>query len=227
MKKVVIVTGGNKGIGFEVCQQLHRLGLTVILTARDNEKGQKAAKKIGCFFHQLDVTDKNSIISLKKHVKTKFAEIHVLVNNAAIIDIQKKSIFETEFEGLNNIMQTNFYGPLLVSQVLFPLMKKGARIINVSSKAGQLSGATTLSSMIRTPVYGISKTALNALTIKMSTNLKGIKVNSVSPGWTRTDMGTKFALRPVRKGAETIVWLATAKKIPNGKFLHDKKEIKW
>lgn len=105
-------------------------------------------------------------------------------------------------------------------------MKRGSRIINVSSRAGQLTGSIALSGW-RRPSYGISKTALNALTVKLAANPKGIRVNSVSPGWVRTDMGGRLATRSVKKGVETIVWLAITEKIPNGKFLEDKKEIEW
>ena len=232
MKRVAIVTGGNKGIGFEVCKQLAEKGFTIVLTARNSRRGEESVAKLqkeglDVVFYKLDVTKKEDINKLKKFLVKNFRKVDVLVNNAGVYLDKGKKISEVEFEIVKKTMETNFYGPLLVSQMISPLMKSGGRIINVSSHSGQIHGRFSITSAARAPSYGISKLALNGLTIKLAGNRKGIKVNSVAPGWVRTDMGGRFAPKPVKKGAETIVWLATEEKIPNGKFLEDKKQIEW
>lgn len=231
-KKIAVVTGANRGIGFEVCRQLAEKGLKVVLTARDATKGKKAAGELqkvdlDVVFHQLNVADEGSIQVLAKYLKKEFGRVDVLVNNAGVYLDGRKSIFKVDSNLVKRTMETNFLGPLFVSQAIFPLMKRDGRIINVSSHSGQISGRLSLTSTAQAPLYGISKASLNVLTIKLAGNLKGVKVNSVAPGRVRTDMGGRLAPRSVKKGAETIVWLATAAKVPSGKFLEDKKEIPW
>ena len=229
--KIAIVTGANRGIGFEIARQLALSGVTVVLTARDEAKGKAACDKLrqqglNVRFHQLDVTNEKSVLSLAEDLRLEFGKIDILVNNAGIGIDEGKSTLNIDMDTVRKTMETNFYGPFQVSQALIGLMQRSqdGRIVNISSGMGALH------SMGRgSPSYSISKTALNALTAKMASDLNDthIKVNAMCPGWVRTDMGGPNASRDVQQGAETAVWLATSDDVPTGKYLRDKKEIEW
>lgn len=229
-KGVVVVTGANRGIGFEIAKELAQKGLKVILTARNESKGKNAAQELknqelDVVFHQLDVNDGNSIQNLANYLDRELGKLDVLVNNAGISIDDGKTTVDVEVDTVRRTMETNFYGPLRVSQALLPLLRKSedGRIINISSTLGALHNP--FSGM---PSYSISKTALNALTVNMAADLAGsVKVNSMCPGWVRTDLGGSRATRSVEEGADTAVWLATAPDIPDGKFLRDRREIDW
>jgi NAD(P)-dependent dehydrogenase (short-subunit alcohol dehydrogenase family) len=227
-KKTVLITGANKGIGFETARQLGTIGFEVFLTARNKGNGETAATKLrrksmDCKFIQMDVSDISTIRRAYEVLSKSIEHLDVLINNAGIMP-SSSGLLDTSPADMHNIINTNTLGPLFVAQTFLPLMKEGGRIINVSSSLGKLSGrASDYAS-----AYSISKTALNAVTLKLSAALKekGIAVNSVCPGWVRTDMGGKNAERPVEKGAETIVWLAVeAPHDLTGKFIRDMKEI--
>ena len=229
--KIAIVTGANRGIGFEIVKQLAKEGVTVVLTGRDKAKGKVACEKLtqqrlDVRFHQLDVTNENSIQRLAEHMRDEFGRVDILVNNAGIEIDEGKSTLNIDIETVRKTMETNFYGPFQVCQALIPLMQQSqsGRIINISSGLGALHGMGSGS-----PSYSISKAALNALTIKLANDLSksGIKVNAMSPGWVRTAMGGFNADRSVEEGADTAVWLATSDDVPSGKFLRDRKEIEW
>ncbi len=229
-KRVSVVTGANRGIGFEITKELAQKGFKVVLTARKESKGKDAAqelrdKGLNVVFHQLDVTDDSSIQQLVTYLEEELGKLDVLVNNAGISIDGDKTTVDIDMETVRKTMETNFYGPFKVSQALLPLLLKSddGRIINVSSSLGALnnpfSGKTS---------YSISKTALNALTANMAADLKGrVKVNSMCPGWVRTDLGGPNASHSVEEGADTAIWLATEHDIPHGKFLRDRKEIDW
>ena len=224
-KKIALVTGANRGIGFETAKQLSQLGLKVILTARDHAKGKRAAKELteqglDVVFHKLDVSDKENIVSVYNAIEKKFSHLEVLVNNAAILYDSNQSTINADLDIVNQALETNLYGPWLLCQVFIPLMKRNnyGRIVNVSSGAGSLhymnGGA---------PAYGISKVALNALTKKLASELSGtnILVNSVDPGWVATDMGEKGG-RPVEEGAKGVVWACLLPYDgPSGGFFYD------
>jgi NAD(P)-dependent dehydrogenase (short-subunit alcohol dehydrogenase family) len=235
--KIAVVTGANRGLGLETCRQLARLGLTVILTARDPARGaagadQLQAQGLDVIFQSLDVTDPASIAQLGQFLAQKFGRIDVLVNNAGVFldpldgdDRDASSVLRADIDTLRTTMETNLYGPLRMCQALIPLMQGSGRVVNVSSGMGQLSDMNGCC-----PGYRFSKTGLNALTRTLADELQhtAIKVNSVCPGWVRTDMGGPNAERPVEKGAETIVWLATlADDGPSGGFFRDKAPIAW
>jgi len=234
MKKLAVVTGSNRGIGLETAKQLAQKDLTVILTARDSKAGQGLVedfkkKKLDFHFHQLDVTNSQSIASLIKFTEKEFGRLDILVNNAGIFPDQTWSteVLKTEIETVREAMETNVYGPMQLCQWAVPLMRKNqyGRIVNVSSGMGQLSDMEGGSIAYRT-----SKTALNVLTRVLAKELVGenILVNSVCPGWVRTEMGGSNAERSVEKGAETLVWLATLPdSSPSGGFFRDKKPIEW
>jgi NAD(P)-dependent dehydrogenase (short-subunit alcohol dehydrogenase family) len=182
-------------------------------------------------FQTTDVTDPVSIGGLVNFIDDRFGRVDVLINNAGIMLENLKpgsapvSVFKASVDTVRTSMETNVYGPLLLSQALKPLMHGNGRIVNVSSGMGQLTDMNG-----GWPGYRISKTALNALTRILADELKStnIKVNSMCPGWVRTDMGGPNAERTVEKGAETIVWLATLPDDgPSGGFFRDKRAIPW
>ncbi len=234
-KKVAVVTGGNRGLGFEASRQLAKQGYQVILTSRDEAKGKPAADKLQAegldvMFHSLDVTSDESSQKLAEFIRQQFGKLDALVNNAGIyIDSQagKNSVFDAKIDTLQKTMETNVYGVLRVTQALIPLMKQQnyGRIVNVSSGMGQLThmgGGYT--------GYRISKAALNALTRILANELQGtnILVNSVCPGWVKTDMGGGAAPLTPEQGVDTIVWLATlADGGATGGFFRDRKPIDW
>ncbi|NNC85887.1 MAG: SDR family NAD(P)-dependent oxidoreductase [Bacteroidia bacterium] len=226
-RKTIVVTGANKGIGMEICKQLAKLDHDVVLTARNRNKGLQAVNEIGSnvSFVELDVSNKESIEKFADRMKKRSDSIDVLINNAGI-GVGKAGLSDANVSEIKEIMETNFYGPMQLNALLLPLLLKSAegRIINMSSGMGaydDLEGGYA--------GYRLSKAGLNAQTILLANEIKGtgVKVNAMCPGWVRTDMGGAEADRPVSKGAETAVWLATVKKIPNAKFLRDKKVIPW
>ncbi|MBW4609740.1 MAG: SDR family oxidoreductase [Hassallia sp. WJT32-NPBG1] len=234
-KKVAVVTGGNRGLGFEASRQLAKLQYQVVLTSRDEAKGKAAADKLqseglDVTFHPLDVTSDESSQKLAEFISQQFGKLDVLVNNAAIYldeQVGNNSVFDAKIDTVQQTMETNVYGVLRVTQALILLMKKQnyGRIVNVSSGMGQLhdmGGGYT--------GYRLSKTALNALTRIFASELQGtnILVNSVCPGWVKTDMGGANAPRTPEQGVNTIVWLATlADDGATGGFFRDKKAIDW
>lgn len=229
--KTVLITGANRGLGFETAIELGRLGYYVFLTARDSQKGEKALNELkkqnsDGMFVQMDVSNERSIQDAFKIVSKKTGKLDVLINNAGISSRDDRNILSIGLEQINNLFSTNVIGPLVVIQIFKPLLKSGSRIINVSSGGGSMTDEVEGWS----PVYCITKSTLNAITRHMAYELedKNIAVNSVCPGWVRTDMGGRGATRPVEKGAESIVWLANDAPITlTGKFIRDKKVISW
>src|SRR5687767_7162150 len=176
-KRIAVVTGGNRGIGFEICRQLaKRGGMRVVLTARDEKKGGTAAKKLRgegleVDFHVLDVTSEASIRALARWVETTCKRCDVLVNNAGIMaDPRGSRVLDSSLDTWHETLETNVIGPLMMIQALVPLMKKNGygRVVNMSSGQGQLSDMGP-----GTPAYRVSKTALNALTRTLAAELGG------------------------------------------------------
>jgi NAD(P)-dependent dehydrogenase (short-subunit alcohol dehydrogenase family) len=234
--KIAVVTGGNRGLGLETCRQLAARGLRVVLTARDQNQGAQAAAELmrnglEVRFHPLEVTDEQSIQALAAWLKETFGRIDVLVNNAGIFPDpfpgreSGGSVFAARLDKVRLGFETNTLGPLRLCQVLIPLMKGYGRVVNVSSGMGQLSEMNGCC-----PAYRLSKTALNAVTRIFHDELQdtGIKVNSVCPGWVRTDMGGAEAERDLETGAASIVWAATLEDDgPSGGFFRDGQPIPW
>lgn len=245
---VAVVTGGNRGIGHEICRELASRGLHVVLTARDAAKGREAVKalkrelgpKAGPIeFFRLDVTDAKRIRALARHLERKLGGCDVLVNNAGIYleggyDAAGSPIDSIQTEPMSKVrqtMETNLYGPLQLIQAVLPMMKqrKRGRIVNVSSGSGQLTGMG-----VGEAGYRIAKTGLNAVTaifaaeLKADAKAKDILVNCMCPGWVKSDMGGPYATRSLAQGADTAVWLATLPKGgPTGGFFRDRKLIPW
>ncbi len=228
----ILVTGANKGIGFEICRQLTRLGHHVILSARSAERGEKAVKELAkeglkSKFLLLDTADEESILRAARELRQRVQALHVLINNAAILDQWQGTILETTAADLRDTFVTNTIGPVLLVRALLPLLEAGkpSRVINVSSRLGSVEQMTD-----GWPGYGISKAALNAATRKLAEALqpRGISVNAASPGWVRTDMGGDGANLSVEQGAKNIVRLVTdVSPTLTNHFLGDNGEIPW
>lgn len=232
MERIAVVTGGNRGIGLEVCRQLAARGLDVLLTARHQGRGEAAAatlqgEGLAVRFYPLDVNDLTSVRRLVKHLADDYGRADVLVNNAAISLDEDEAALRVDVAVVRQTMETNFFGPLRLCQALIPLMQRHdyGRIVNVSSRMGSLAamGGRHLG-------YRASKTALNALTRVLATELGGsnVLVNSVCPGWVRTEMGGSGAPRSVEEGAAGIVWAATLPDGgPSGRFFREGQEFAW
>ncbi len=234
--KIAVVTGANRGMGFEACRQLGKLGFRVVLTSRDFKKAKDAASKLrdeglDIVAHAHDVTDPQSAEDLARFVESEYGAVHVLVNNAAaFFDVEEDdsaSILATSKEALTRSFETNTIGAVLTAQALVPLMKKTGygRIVNVSSGMG---GITEMNGGY--PGYRLSKAALNASTRVLSEELKddNIKVNALCPGWVRTDMGGEDAHLSPEEGVDTTVYLSTLPDDgPTGTFYRKRAPILW
>jgi NAD(P)-dependent dehydrogenase (short-subunit alcohol dehydrogenase family) len=227
-QKIALVTGANKGIGYEVAVQLAEKDFRVFLGARNEKTGREAATQIGdgAVFLKIDVSDEKSIRAAAAEFAKSADHLDVLVNNAGILLDNDESIWSMTPAIFETTLRTNALGPLLVAQAFRPLLAKSAapRIVNVSSSSGQLTeGADGWA-----PAYSISKTALNGVTVQLVAALPGCAVNAVCPGWVRTDMGGSNATRSIEQGAAGVVWLAAdAPQNLTGKFLRDRKVIPW
>jgi NAD(P)-dependent dehydrogenase (short-subunit alcohol dehydrogenase family) len=237
--RVAFVTGANRGIGREVARQLAARGFRVVLGVRQPEAGQKAVTELTSGngqpapgrrveFLAIDIANAASIARAARKLSGQVDHLDVLVNNAGILEDDTATAPDVDAEVVRRTFETNTLGPLLVTQAMLPLLLKapgGARVINVSSGAGALGEMTSWA-----PAYSISKTALNAVTRQFAAALRTqrIAVNSVCPGWVRTDMGGAGATRTVEQGADTIVWLATEASLSlTGSFYRDRRSIEW
>ena len=226
--KRALVTGGNKGIGFVICQGLLERGFEVIIAARSLDKAKTAIEQLKSSNArplELDVSDDDSIQSAAKNLSQEIDSLDVLINNAGIYPDQGVNILTVKRELLNQTMNVNAFGAIRVTQAFLPLLTKSshARVINTSSGLGELAGLT-----FDIPSYCLSKLSLNGATIMLAEALqdKGIVVNAFDPGWVKTDMGGSSAPRTPEQGADTAVWLATiAPSNLSGKLFHDRLEV--
>ncbi len=245
MKKIALITGASKGLGFETALQLGKKGFTVIVTARTQHKSNEAAAKlktkdIDALGVQLDVSNSKDIANLVSFLNERFGKLDILINNAGVqLDfpgfMPGNSTETVSMEILKQTFETNFFAPIALTQKLLPLLKKSdaGRIVNVSSIMGSLALHADASS----PIYGIkllaynsSKTALNQFTLHLAEALKDtlIKVNSAHPGWVKTDLGGEYAPMSIEDGVKTIVDLSTLD--VNGKtgaFIHLGESLPW
>jgi NAD(P)-dependent dehydrogenase (short-subunit alcohol dehydrogenase family) len=231
-KPTVLITGANKGIGFETARQLGAAGWQIILGARKATAGREAsaslaATGVASSFLELDVTSNASIKRAAAEFGKSFNQLQVLINNAGIYPDEGLNILTISREQLVETFQTNTFGALAVTQEFLPYLRRAtnARIINMSSGYGQLESLSP-----EVPSYCLSKLSLNGITLMLDRALRkeGIAVNSMSPGWVRTDMGGAAAPRSVQEGADTAVWLATeAPQTLSGKFFQDRQEMPW
>lgn len=234
-KSVAVVTGAYRGLGYETCRQLAQMGCRVVLTARHPAKGEEAASRLSAQggdvrFHPLDVTDDKSVKRLREFLVNTFGRLDVLVNNAGIFPdpapwLSDSSVFSADLQTVREGFETNTLGALRLCQTLIPLMEERGRVVNVSSGMGQLSEMNGCC-----PAYRLSKTALNAVTRIFADEFKesGVKINSVCPGWVRTEMGGEEANLSVEEGARGIVWAATLPDDgPSGGFFRHGEPIAW
>ena len=231
-KKIAIVTGANRGIGFETCRQLSELGITTILTSRDVDKGRKAVSVLNSdsrevLFHQLDVADEESILALKKFVFEEFNRCDILVNNAGVFLDRGEKLLNLDEETLQLTLRINFLGALKMCQEFLPMMQATGygRVVNVSSGMGSISSLSGGSA-----AYKLSKLMMNGMTRILAAEIGegDIKINTMAPGWVRTDMGGPNAPRSLAQGADTIVWLATLPESgPSGGFFEDRLPAAW
>ena len=231
-KLVALVTGGNRGIGFELVKQLALKGFKVILASRNPETGHVAAQKLkesnlDVSFVILDVNNQESIRQAALTVNERYGRLDVLINNAGVYLEENKRLVGMDPFILERTMATNFFGAYHVICSFIPLMEKRGygRIINISSEYG----ATSEVSYPGVGAYKLSKFALNGLTQLVAAEIKGdIKINAVDPGWVSSDMGGPSAPRTPKRAAESILWLATiGPEGPNGGFFRDGKQINW
>jgi len=235
-QKVAVITGANRGLGLETARELARTGIHVVLTSRNADAGERAAAELkrdglDVSYHPLDVTDATSVERFAAWLEHKHGRLDVLVNNAGAIFDGKggggKSALEVEPQSVLQSFETNTLGAYRLTQRLAPLLRQSGagRVVNVSSGMGQLSEMNGGS-----PGYRLSKAALNAVTRVFSEELgaRGVKVNSVCPGWVRTDMGGPHASRSLEQGARGIVWAATLPSDgPTGGFFRDGRRLEW
>ena len=241
-KKIALITGANKGLGFEMARQLGQAGVRVVLAARDPQKGEAAAAKLrgeglDAQFLKLDVTDKRDRAAAFAFLEEKFGRLDILINNAGVSaePLGTGKVSTTTEDAIHRTFDTNFFAPVALTRALLPLLQKSdpGRIVNMSS----ILGSQTLQADPASPIYNFkslsydaSKTALSSFTIHLAHELKDtkIKVNSAHPGWVKTDMGTDAAPMEIPEGAKTGVALAlVGDDGPTGGFFHLGKPLPW
>jgi NAD(P)-dependent dehydrogenase (short-subunit alcohol dehydrogenase family) len=229
MTRTALVTGGNRGIGLEACRQLSKLGMHVVMTARDATKGQAAASMLASEgyavqFEVMNVEHSGSVQACAERLRQAGTHIDVVINNAAICP--RASATKVSEHAFAQALDTNVMGAWRVTQHFFPAMiaRNYGRIVNVSSGYGSFAEG-----LGPPAAYSVSKAALNALTVVTARELPdSVKVNAMCPGWVRTDMGGPEADRSTVEAVDTLVWLATLPEHgPSGKFFRDRREIAW
>ena len=229
MTRLALVTGANRGLGLEVCRQLAMKGLRVVLTARDPRAGEGAAARLSregldVRFDTLDVAEPRSIDRCADRLEAAGEPIGVLVNNAGIYPSGR--VLTAPPAAFRDAFETHLFGPLHLCRRFVPAMIRAGygRVVNVSSGYGAFAEG-----LEGPAAYSVSKAALNALTLKLATEVRGdVKVNAVCPGWVRTRMGGPSAELSVAEGADTIVWLATLpRRGPNGGLFRKRRKVRW
>lgn len=239
--RLALVTGANKGLGFETSRQLARMGITVLMASRSNARGRAAAKTLrseglNAQFIQIDVTKPEQIRKAASEIKRRYGKLDILVNNAGNSVDGAHGQNSTEIispKALRTTFDVNFFGLVELTQKLLPLIKKSGagRIVNVASILGSMTIHSSQGGMSYKPfAYDASKTGVNAFTIHLAAALSGttVKVDSAHPGWVNTDMGGPGAPQSPEVGARTAVRLATlGVDGPTGKFFHGDDELLW
>jgi len=240
LNRIALVTGGNKGIGFEVASKLSEAGCTVILTARNRTLGEGAVSKLKSSgadveYAQLDVCDLDSIAKTYKQVEEKYGRLDILVNNAGIVDRADGPASTISIDAVEKTLQTNLLGHMRVTQAMLPLLRKSkhASIVNVSSGLGSLTlngDENHMCSKVHYVGYCASKAALNMFTVKLAFELRDthIKVNSADPGYTATDLNNNQGYQSIPEGAAETVRLALIdEKGPTGQYSDKASVLPW
>lgn len=237
MDKIALITGVSRemGLGYETAKQLADKGYRVIITAREFDKVKVLADKINVIAMALDITNDQSVQQLAKDFEKQFGRLDVLVNNAGAFFDQDNEPLSADIQFIKDAFDTNLLGAWRMIKAFEPLLQKseGGRIVNVSSGAGSFGDPVfgLANHFSKVPVYGITKLALNGLTVKLARQLKEtkIKINSVDPGFTATYPGTEnWGARPVSEGAKGVVWAATlSDEGPSGEFFRDGQTLSW
>ena len=241
MMKTVLITGANKGIGFETARQLAQLNYFVYLGSRDKKLGYEAVQKLydlgitNVETVVIDIADINSVRQARQQLETQISSLDILINNAGISGDQPQDFSTGGMENLRKVFDVNFFGTIQTTQEFLPLLRKSTEpsIINVSSEVGSISLRTEAgrnTNRDKYNAYGSSKTALNAFTVMLANELHdaGIRVNSVTPGYTATDLNQFQGVKTVEQGAVPIVKLVIQSRPDiTGKFFKDEGEVAW
>ena len=236
---IALISGANKGIGYEIARGLGAKKIRVLIGARDETRGQAAAEKLrvegaDARFVKLDVTDHGSVERAAQWIDQEFGRLDILINNAGIAEWGFKPS-DVDLAKVREVYETNFFGPVALIQSMLPLLRKSkhGRIVNVSSSLGSL----TLSSDLQSPFadflalgYNTSKTALNSMTIQFAKELKDtpIKVNAICPGYCATDINGNSGPRSAAEGAVAAIEYATiGEDGPTGGYFNDKGRVPW
>ncbi len=238
--KVALVTGANKGIGYQIARKLCQQGVLVIVGARDEARGRHAVETLGAEGLQarhllLDVTHGPSIERASRFIREEFGKLDILINNAGIGHDLSLAPSSTPLETIREVFETNFFGAIALTQELLPLLRASpaGRIVNMSSGLGSLTQNSDPSwayAGVKPLGYNSSKTALNAFTVILAHELRDtpIKVNSADPDWCATDLGGPAAPHTAAEGADTAVWLALAQEDgPTGGFFNNRQPLPW
>jgi len=239
-KKIALITGANKGIGYEVARQLGKQGCMVLVGARDAKLGEDAANKlrkegVEAAFVALDVTRRDTIEAARAGIEKEFGRLDILVNNAGIYDRGDGPPSSAEIDAVSRTLETNFVGALAVAQAMLPLIRKSAagRIVNVSSELGSITGFGDPNwkfAAVKRIGYCASKAAMNMMTAQLAAELRDtkIKVNSVNPGYTATDLNHHQGSQTIEEGsAETIRAALIGDDGPTGQFLETGGTLPW
>lgn len=238
---IALITGANKGIGFETARQLGKRGIHVIIGARDAKRGAEAVKQlvaegVSAASVLMEVTDAKSVITAAAEVERRHGHIDILINNAGILDYAAETgPITTTVDTFRRVFETNFFGLVAVTQAFLPLLRKSSagRVVNLTSILGSIAEHADLNSPIHPmhfSAYDSSKAAVNLYTVELAQALAGtpIKVNAAHPGWVKTDLGGEAAPMEVVDGARTSVALATLSADgPSGGYFHMGVHLRW
>ncbi|WP_431216207.1 SDR family oxidoreductase [Puia sp. P3] len=239
--KTVLITGANKGIGYETARQLLRLGHFVFLGSRDLQRGRNAVQQLKnegltrVELLSIDVADRESVGAAARELSSKTDRLDVLINNAGIAGQMPQNASAVALENIRRVFDTNFFGVIQTTQAFLPLLKKSGEpcIVNVSSDLGSLGNQTSADypfADVKLTAYCSSKTALNAFTVMLAYEFRDtpFRINSVSPGYTATDLNQHRGHKSVEDGVVAVVKYALLDGSgPSGKFFGDEGETPW
>ena len=229
---ITLITGGNKGLGYETARRLIGLGHEVFLGARDAERGRKAADELGARFVLLDVNDDVSVRQAADHIDKAVGRLDVLINNAGISGARLKPEAVTADE-MRRVFETNVFGVVRMTHACLPLLRRSDAgvIVNVSSGLGSFAwvmNPETMESKVNALAYSSSKAAVTMLTLQYAKALPELRINAVDPGPTATDLNAKAGPQTVEEGTDAIVKMATlGKDGPTGTFTNRKAAVPW